>query len=76
MPQVSVRLNGKRLVPLKCWFIGHDDLIRRAPGRLYLECFECGRETHGWPTGKRRQANRSGGATESIAHHADVTVAA
>ena len=47
MPQVSLRL---RRLSLKCWFMGHDDWIRRTPDRLYLECFECGRETRGWPT--------------------------
>jgi len=47
MPQVSLRL---RRLSLKCWFIGHDDWIRRTPDRLYLECFECGRETPGWLT--------------------------
>ena len=43
MPQVSLRL---RRLSLKCWFMGHDDWIRRTPDRLYLECLECGRETH------------------------------
>jgi hypothetical protein len=47
MPQVSLRL---RRLSLKCWFMGHDDWIRRTPDRLYLECFECGRETPGWLT--------------------------
>lgn len=46
MPQVSLRL---RRLSLKCWFMGHDDWIRRTPDRVYLECFECGRETRGWP---------------------------
>jgi hypothetical protein len=32
----------------KCLVWGHDDHIRRAPGRMYLECWECGRETAGW----------------------------
>ena len=47
VPQVSLRL---RRLSLKCWFMGHDDWIRRTPDRLYLECFECGRETQGWLT--------------------------
>ena len=50
LPQVALRL---RQLSLKCWFMGHDDWIRRTPDRLYLECFECGRETQGWMTGKR-----------------------
>jgi hypothetical protein len=29
-------------------FVGHDDRLRRADGRIYLECDECGRVTHGW----------------------------
>ena len=44
MPQVALRL---RRLSLKCWFMGHDDWIRRTPDRLYLECLECGRETPG-----------------------------
>jgi hypothetical protein len=31
MPQVSLRL---RRLSLKCWFMGHDDWIRRTPDRL------------------------------------------
>jgi len=50
-----------RRLSLKCWFMGHDDWIRRTPDRLYLECFECGRETHGWPT-KNNPVDRAGGA--------------
>ena len=49
VPQVVLRL---RRLSVKCWFMGHDDWIRRTPDRLYLECFECGRETQGWATGK------------------------
>jgi hypothetical protein len=51
VPQVALHL---RRLSLKCWFIGHDDWICRTPDRLYLECFECGRETLGWATGKGR----------------------
>lgn len=47
MPQLSLWL---RRLSLKCWFMGHDDWIRRTPDRLYLECLECGRETQGWVT--------------------------
>lgn len=43
MPQMPLRL---RRLSLKCLFMGHDDWIRRTPDRLYLECFECGREKH------------------------------
>lgn len=31
-----------------CALTGHDDLIVRAPQRLYLQCQVCGRETPGW----------------------------
>jgi hypothetical protein len=55
MPQVSLRL---RRLSLKCWFMGHDDWIRRTPDRLYLEWFECGRETPGWLT-KNHSVHRS-----------------
>ena len=57
MPQMPLRL---RRLSLKCWFMGHDDWIRRTPDRLYLECFECGRETPGWRT-KNHPVERSGG---------------
>ena len=39
-------------VPFRCWLSGHEDFVRFVPGRLYLECFECGRETPGWRIGK------------------------
>jgi hypothetical protein len=59
VPQVACRL---RRLSLKCWFIGHDDWIRHTPDRLYLECFECGRETQGWATGKRHSTESAGGS--------------
>ena len=58
MPHVSLRL---RRLSLKCWFMGHDDWIRRTPDRLHLECFECGRETPGWLT-KNYPVDRAGDA--------------
>jgi len=62
VPQVALRL---RRLSLKCWLMGHDDWIRRTPDRLYLECFECGRETQGWATGKSHPADRAGGVVEN-----------
>jgi hypothetical protein len=61
---VTLRWKIKRRLSLKCWFLGHEDWIRRAPGRVYLECVECGRETHGWTTDRNHRADRtaSGGA--------------
>jgi hypothetical protein len=70
MPQVPLRL---RRLSLKCWFMGHDDWIRRTPDRLYLECFECGRETPGWLT-KNHQVHRSGGPSAGapvLTHNGD-----
>ena len=61
VPQVAVRL---RRLSVKCWFMGHDDWIRRTPDRLYLECFECGRETQGWAAGKSHPADRADGCIE------------
>lgn len=46
-------------VSFRCWLLGHEDFLRCAHDRLYLECIECGRETKGWPIGK---SNRSGEA--------------
>jgi hypothetical protein len=60
MAQAALRL---RRLSLKCWFMGHDDWIRRTPDRLYLECFECGRETQGWATGKGRP---TGGVSDVV----------
>lgn len=61
----DLRLKIKRSLSLKCWFLGHEDWIRRTPDRLYLECFECGRETQGWVTGKTDPTDRAGGALET-----------
>ena len=41
---------------LRCWLSRHEDFVRSAAGRLYLECMECGRQTKGWRTGKSREA--------------------
>lgn len=43
-------------LPLRCWLSGHEDFVRTAAGRLYLECMECGRQTKGWRTGNSREA--------------------
>jgi hypothetical protein len=62
MPQAALRL---RRLSLKCWFMGHDDWIRRTPDRLYLECFECGRETQGWTTGKSHRTDGAAGCIDN-----------
>src|SRR4029453_188758 len=59
MPRVTLRWNNRGL-SLKCGFLGHEDWIRRTPDRLYLACFECGRETHGWTTDRTHRADRAG----------------
>ena len=52
VPNMRVRLNAIRGLSVRCWVIGHEDWVRCAPGRLYLECIECGRETPGWSIGR------------------------
>ena len=44
---------------LRCWLSGHEDLVRTAAGRLYLECMECGRQTKGWRTGKSHEGREA-----------------
>ena len=33
---------------MKCLTVGHDDRVRYAKRRIFLECAECGRTTAGW----------------------------
>lgn len=66
-PRLSVPLNIKRRLSLTCWFQGHDDWIRRAPDRMYLECFQCGRETQGWTIQGDREAERHPGVAVQTA---------
>ena len=65
MPPVTLRSNRRRWLSLKCCFIGHEDWIRRTPDRLYLECFECGRETHGWTIDRPRSDCARSGAFQA-----------
>ena len=81
MPRVTLRWNSRWRLSLKCWFMGHEDWIRRTPERLYLECFECVRETQGWkqedqasPRLVRSQSTQS--LTPRRADQDDVTIAA
>ncbi len=39
------------VVSIACLLMGHDDMLVRAPGRLWLRCNDCGRETPGWSVG-------------------------
>jgi hypothetical protein len=50
--RVTRRFNIKGGPSLRCWILGHDDWVRREPGRLYLECLDCGPETPGWTTSR------------------------
>lgn len=61
VPKARVRLNVMRGLSFRCWFFGHEDWVRCAPGRLYLECIECGRETPGWRIGRSNRV--CGGAS-------------
>jgi len=36
----------------RCVMLGHEDRVRRSPGRMYMECAVCGRETDGWRLGR------------------------
>jgi hypothetical protein len=62
IPQAALRL---RRMSLKCWLMGHDDWRRRTPNRLYLECFDCGRETQGWATGKSHRTDGAAGCSDN-----------
>ena len=59
MRQVTLRWNSRRWPSLKCCFLAHEDWIRRTPDRLYLECFECGRETQGWTIDRTQRSDRA-----------------
>ena len=37
---------------VRCLLVGHDDMMVRAPGRLWLRCTDCGRDTPGWRMGR------------------------
>jgi len=54
-----------RGLSLKCLVFGHEDCVRRTPGRLYLECFECGRETRGWNLDRELRDDRRVSATSA-----------
>lgn len=48
-------------VSFRCWLLGHEDFVRWAHDRLYLECIECGRETKGWRISTSRRSSDAGG---------------
>ena len=39
---------------IKCLLLGHDDSMARAPEKLWLRCYHCGRETSGWTLARSR----------------------
>jgi hypothetical protein len=70
--RVTLRFNVKRGLSLRCWIFGHEDWVRRAPGRLYLECLDCGRETAGWTTSRNQREDAATGAkVQPIGDHPD-----
>jgi hypothetical protein len=70
--KVILRFNVKRGPSLRCWIFGHEDWVRRAPGRLYLECLDCGRETPGWTTsGNQPDDGATGASVEAIGNRPD-----
>lgn len=56
----GTRFDVKRGLSLRCLFFGHEDLVRRVPGRLYLECLDCGRQTPGWTTSRTQEGASDG----------------
>jgi len=34
-----------------CLLLGHDDMMVRSTGRMWLRCQHCGRDTAGWTIG-------------------------
>jgi hypothetical protein len=61
--RVTLRLHVKRGLSLRCLIFGHEDWVRHMPGRLYLECLDCGRETPGWMTGREPPGDGATGAS-------------
>jgi hypothetical protein len=46
-----------------CLLAGHDDLVMRAPDRIWLQCQDCGRQTPGWILGPEAGSEQWGGRT-------------
>ncbi len=72
--RVTLRLDVKRGLSLRCWIFGHEDWVRRGPGRLYLECLDCGRETPGWTTARNQPDDTaSAGSAQGIGNRTDLS---
>jgi hypothetical protein len=63
---VTLRFDVKRGLSLRCWIFGHEDWVRRVPGRLYLECVDCGRETQGWTTSRNQSDHAATSARAQV----------
>jgi hypothetical protein len=35
-----------------CLLVGHNDMLVREAGRMWLRCHQCGRDTPGWSVGR------------------------
>jgi hypothetical protein len=55
--RVTLGSDVRRGLSFRCWIFGHEDWVRRVPGRLYLECLDCGRETPGWTTSRHQSGD-------------------
>jgi hypothetical protein len=64
--KVTLRFDLKRGLSFRCWILGHEDWVRRVPGRLYLECLDCGRETPGWTTSRPPSDGATSARTQAI----------
>ena len=69
--RVTLRFDIKRGLSLRCWIFGHEDWVRRVPGRLYLECLDCGRQTPGWTTCRTQSDDGASVRTQAISSSPD-----
>jgi hypothetical protein len=58
---------------MRCFLLGHDDSMVRAPERLWLRCEHCGRETSGWTLARGRSSHKLRSAPTSFAGARRVT---
>lgn len=49
-----------------CLLVGHDDIVVRNAGRIWLHCHDCGRDTPGWRVGPTSTAD---GRAISVSQH-------
>ena len=53
-----------------CLLLGHDDMMVRSAGRMWLRCQQCGRDTAGWTIGT--EVGRLGRRRRDFAGHCRV----